>query len=63
MIAHPQRNPVAAPQVAVDARVEQRQLARTVLLLQACAHRPHVLGFERSLLPDELALIPGFAVV
>jgi sugar phosphate isomerase/epimerase len=43
--------------------VQQRQLACAVLLLQARAHRPHVLGFERRLLPDELALVPGFAVV
>jgi hypothetical protein len=44
-------------------QVEQRQLARPMLLLQPHAQSPDVLRLERRLLPDELALVPGLAMM
>jgi hypothetical protein len=61
-VAHLQRDQVAAAQLAVDAQIEQRQLARAALLLHARTNRPYVLRLERCLLPDELALVSGHAL-
>jgi len=52
----------AAAQLAVDARVEQGELAYTALHLQADAQCPDVLDLERCLLPNELALVPRRAM-
>ena len=57
-----QADQVAASQLAVDAQVEQRELTNPVLHLQADAQRPDVLGLERRLLADDLALVPWLSV-
>src|SRR5262249_19423314 len=62
-IADAQLHQIAGAQLAVDAQVEQRHLPGAVLHLQAGPDRPDFLGFERGLLPDELALVPGHVSV
>jgi len=56
-----ERYEIAAAQLAVDAQVEEREFAHPVLHLEANAQRPDVLGLERCLLPDDLALVPRLA--
>ena len=53
---------IAAAQLAVDAKVEQGELAYTALHLQADAQCPDVLELERCLLPNDLALVPRLAM-
>ena len=57
-----QGNEVASTQLAVNTQVKQRELAYPVLHLEADAERPDVLELERSLLPDDLALVPRLAM-
>lgn len=52
---------VAAAKLAVDAQVEQGELAHPALHLETDAQRPDVLELERRLLPDELPLVPRLA--
>ena len=49
---------ITPAQLAVNAQVEQRKVARTDLHLEADPYRPDVLNLQRRLLPDELSLIP-----
>ena len=60
--AYAQLHQIAGAQLAVDAKIEQRQLPRAVLHLQAHANRPDLLEFEGRLLTDELTLIPGLVM-
>jgi len=60
-VADLQRSQVAGPELAVDAEIEERELARPFFHLQSQPDRPDVLGFERGLLPNEFALVPGHA--
>lgn len=53
---------IAAPKFAVDAKVEHGELSYTSLHLQADAKCPDVLELKRRLLPNDLALVPRFAV-
>jgi hypothetical protein len=55
-VADPQCDEVATPELAVDAQVEERQLAHAVLHLEPHPKCPDVLELEWSLLPDDLAL-------
>ena len=57
-VADLQSDEIAATQLAVDAQVEQRELAHPVLHLEADAERPDFLELERGLLPHDLALVP-----
>jgi len=48
--------------LAVDTQVEERELAYSVLHLETNSKCPDVLELERSLLADDLALVPRLAV-
>jgi hypothetical protein len=56
-----QSDEIAPTQLAVDAQVEERELAHPVLHLETDTERPDVLELERGLLPDDLALVPRLA--
>ena len=53
---------VTAAQLAVDSKVEERELANPALHLKADSKCPDVLELERSLLADNLALVPWLAM-
>jgi hypothetical protein len=53
---------VAAAQLAVDAEVEQRQVADAARELQRAANGPDILNPQRRLGADQLALVPGRGV-
>jgi hypothetical protein len=53
---------IAATKLAVDAQVEQREFADAAFHLQPDAQGPDVLELERRLLPNDLSLVPRFAV-
>jgi len=59
-VAHPQLHQVAGAQLAVDAEIEEREFARSLLQLQAHPDGPDLLELERGLLAHQLALVPGF---
>jgi hypothetical protein len=61
-VAQLQCHQITAPQLAVDAQVEQRQFTCLVLALQPGSDRPYVAGLERCLLPHQLALVPRHAL-
>lgn len=60
-VADLERNEVAPTKLAVDAEVEEREFAYSVLHLKTNSKRPDVLDLERSLLADDLALVPPLA--
>jgi hypothetical protein len=60
-VADLQSDEIAATQLAVDAQVEQRELANPALHPESEAERPNVLGRERGLLSDDLALVSRLA--
>jgi hypothetical protein len=49
---------IATPQLAVDRKIEQREVAFAPLQLQPDPYRPHVLGLQWALLADEAPLVP-----
>ncbi|KGG86110.1 hypothetical protein P609_11555 [Comamonas thiooxydans] len=53
---------VASSQLAIDAQVEESKLAHPAFHLKPYAQCPDVLELERSLLPDDLALVPRLAM-
>ena len=53
-----ERHEVASPELAVDAEIEERQLSNSVLHLKPDSKCPDVFELERSLLADDLALVP-----
>ena len=57
-----QADEVAAAKLAVDPQVEQRELAHPIFHLKSNSERPDVLELERSLLTDDLALVPWLAM-
>ena len=61
-VAHLEGNEVTSAKLAVDAKIEERELAHALVELKANSERPDVLRLERRLLPDNLALVPRFAV-
>jgi hypothetical protein len=61
-VADPERHEVASAKLAVDAQVEERELAYSTLHLKTNSKGPYVLELERSLLTDELALVPRLAM-
>lgn len=58
-VADPQGNEVATPELAVDAQVEERQLAHAVLHLESHPKCPDVLELEWSFCPTILPLFQG----
>jgi hypothetical protein len=62
-IPHMKADQVAASQLAVDGQIEQGQVANRMVVLQVDTDRPDILGLEGWLLADQLALVPGFALV
>jgi hypothetical protein len=56
-----QADQVAAAQLAVDAEVEQRQVADATRELQRAANGPDILNPQRRLGADQLALVSGRA--
>jgi hypothetical protein len=51
---------IAATQLAVDRQIKHGQVANLVFVLQVDSDDPVVLGLERWLLADPLALVPRF---
>ena len=62
-IADLEGDEVAAGKLAVDAQVEECQLTHQVLHLKPNPQRPDVLGLERGLLADDLALVPWLVII
>ena len=52
----------AGYRIAVDAQVDEGELAHPSLHLESDAKRPDILELERRLLPDDLALVPRLAM-
>jgi hypothetical protein len=50
---------VTAPQLAVEGQIEQSEVASTLFELKPDADCPDLLWFQRALLADEAALVPG----
>ena len=61
-VADLERYEVASPKLAVDAEIEGRQLSNSVLHLKSDSKCSDVLELERSLLPNDLALVPRLAM-
>lgn len=62
-VAHAQADEIAAAQLAVDCQIEHGEVTDGVRVLEVDSDRPDVLRLEGRLLPDELSLVPGFALV
>jgi hypothetical protein len=58
-VAHPQPHEVAAPQLAINGEIEEREVASTLFKLEADADRPNLLRLERAFLAGEAAFVPG----
>jgi len=58
-IVDAQSEEITAPQLAVDGRIEHRQVARALLKLQLGAYRPNMSWPQRRLWTREFALTPG----
>lgn len=58
-VAHLQAGQVTSPKLAVDGRVEQRQVASVVCHLQADADRPDVFRQQGALLAEDASFVPG----
>ena len=58
-VADLEPNEVTAPQLAVEGQIEQSEVASTVFELKPDADCPDLLWFQRALLADEAALVPG----
>src|SRR5262250_64668 len=56
-----QPHEIAASEFAVDREVEQGEVTGSALYLEPNPDRPHVLGFQRALLPNEAPFVPGIA--
>jgi hypothetical protein len=61
-VANLQFHQVAAPELAVNAEIEQRKFTDSVCHLKAHSQRPDVLQLERRLLTDDLSLVPRLAL-
>jgi hypothetical protein len=57
-VPDPESDEIASAQLAVDAKVEEREFAHPAFHLEADAQRPDVLRLEGRLLSDDLALVP-----
>jgi hypothetical protein len=61
-VANLQFHQVAAPELAVNAEIEQRKFTNSVCHLKADPQRPNVLQLEGRLLTDNLSLVPRLAL-
>jgi len=57
-VAHPQLDEIAASELAVDAEIEQCELANPAGHLRPNPQRPNVLQLERRLLTNDLSIVP-----
>ena len=57
-VADLEGNEVTSAKLAVDAQVEKREVAYSILHLKTNSKCPDVLELERGLLADDLALVP-----
>jgi hypothetical protein len=55
----PEPHEVATTQLAVNGEIKQGEVAAMQFELKADPYRPHLLWFQRALLTDEAALVPG----
>lgn len=53
---------VASAQLAVDAKLEEREIADSTYHLKADAQRPDVLDLKGGLLSNDLSLVPGLVM-
>jgi hypothetical protein len=51
---------IAAAQFAIDRKIEQRQVSRSISDLKSCADGLYMLGLERRLCTGQPALVPRF---
>jgi len=59
-ISNLQLEQVAGPQLAVDAKIEQRQFPRSAKDLKPDPDSPNFFEFERRLLTNKFAFVPRF---
>jgi hypothetical protein len=57
-VADPERYEIATPELAIDGQVEKGEIAHSALEVQLRSDCPDVLGLQRRLRPDQLALVP-----
>jgi hypothetical protein len=57
-----QPDEITSAQLAVDTKVEQREISRAAKQLEPDADGPDLSQFERRLLANQLALVPRFTV-
>jgi hypothetical protein len=50
---------ITGSKLAVDRQIEKRQITMSLFYLKSSSDRPNFLQFERQLLSDELAFVPG----
>ena len=60
-VSHAQLDQIAGSKLAVDGKVEQRQISVTTCELQANPDCPDLLELERRFLTYELSFVPRFA--
>ena len=60
-VAYPELQKIARAELAIDSEIEQSELPRSLLELEANADRPNLLEAQWCLLPDEFAFVPRFA--
>jgi hypothetical protein len=58
-VPNAQPDEIARPQLAIDGQVEEPQLSRAMTDLQPHSNCLDILQLQRSLLPNQLALVPG----
>ena len=61
-VAYLEVDKIAAPELRVDAEIEEREVSYAIAHLHPDPKRPNVLQFEGRLLPDDLPLVPWFTV-
>jgi len=61
-VAYPELQKIARAELAIDSEIEQSELPRSLLELEANADRPNLLEAQWCLLPDEFAFVPRFPV-
>jgi hypothetical protein len=58
-VAHQKPCEVAAPELAIDGKIEEREVASVPLKLESDADCPDLLRFERAFLASEATLVSG----
>jgi hypothetical protein len=60
-VSYPQQHEVTGAKLAIDRQVEESQFPASARHLQTDSNRPNLFEFERCLLANQLALVPGLA--